>query len=138
MNILIKSSMFNDKQIKRIEKSYNATYVCETCIKSHDEWVNFPCAIFYTEKAHPEGSNYFAMYFNFDGDLTITNGITATEPFFGVQVDDTVIYSRYRHDYRTLGDVSVDGGRDYLKVCGNINAPQVKLQIIKDELKVIS
>lgn len=137
MTILTKSSMFNDKQIEHIEKTYNATYVCETCVKSGNEWVNIPCAIFYTEKAHPEGSHYFAMYHDMDGSLMITNGISATEPFFGIQVGEDVVYSRYRHDFRTHGDVSVDGGRDYLKVVGNIDRPQVKLQIIKDKLEVI-
>ena len=48
--------------IAKMENMYNATFVMESCIKGKNGWANFPAAIFYTEEAHPEGSNYFALY----------------------------------------------------------------------------
>ena len=68
----------------------------------------------------------------------ITNVITATEPFEGIQIGDNVYYSHYRHDYRECGPVAIDGGRDYVKLSGDINAgKRVTLKVNKDKLEVV-
>ena len=123
--------------IAKVENMYKATFVMESCIKGKHGWANFPAAIFYTEEAHPQGSNYFALYHNGE-QFMITNGITATEPFTGVQVGDDVYYSHYRNDYRNCGPVAIDGGRDYIKLSGDILAcKQVQLRVNKDKLEVV-
>jgi hypothetical protein len=50
-----------------------------------------------------------------------------------------VIYSRARHDMRacSCGDVAIDGGFDYVKVCFKDNVPerlQLNLSVSKKEL----
>ena len=105
----------------------------------YGNWANFPVAIFYTEKVHPEGSNYFGMYLTEDKTLMITNGIKATEqPFSGVMAKNgDVIYSRYRHDHRTSddGSVFVDGGRDYFRSGVYAKEQYVSLRVNKDKLE---
>ncbi len=136
---------FNEAAIPLIEERYNAKFVCETCIKNRDYWRNEPSMIFYSEKKHPEGSNYFAVS-ELNGKIVISDGISATEPFVGVVADnDEIVYSRFRHDYRTSSDksVSIDGGRDYIKLSGGESIfgkfipKTVKLQIVKDQLVVV-
>jgi len=100
MNILNECTFLTQEQITDIEEKYAGTYVFESCLKDKDgKWLNFPVAIFYTEKAHPEGSNYFAM-FMLHGYPMIADGISATEGHsVGVKAfNNEVIYSRYRHD----------------------------------------
>lgn len=117
------STIFRKETIAKIEEKYNAKYVLETCLAdSKGNWYNFPVALFYTEKAHPEGSNYFAMY-EANGEYLITDGITAVKDvvYTGIINDGVVEYSRYRHDFRMFGENFIDGGRDYLRVGGNLN-----------------
>ena len=102
--------------IAKVEQMYNAKYVFETCLKTRfGGWSEFPVAIFYTEEAHPQGSNYMGLYRNDFGDMMVCNGISALEEFDALQIDEDIIYSRYRHDYGELGEASIDGGRDYVK-----------------------
>ena len=140
-NIKNESSWLDDDTILKIEDKYNATYVFESCLKDvYGNWANFPVAIFYTEEAHPEGSNYFGLYLTEDKTLMITNGIKATEESFsGVMAKNgDVIYSRYRHDYRTSddGSVFVDGGRDYFRSGVYAKEQYVSLRVNKDKLEV--
>lgn len=121
--------------IAKVENMYNAKYVFETCIKTKNgDWSNRPVAIFYTAVPHPEGSNYFGLYRTDFGDIMITDGISAIEPFDALQVGDDIIYSRYRHDYRVFNGAMVDGGRDYFK--HNMNGTPVKLRVNKDKLVI--
>ncbi len=130
--------------IAKIENMYKATFVMESCIKDRNGgWCNFPAAIFYTEEAHPQGSNYFALYRErmppldtLEPRIMITNGISATEPFDGLQIGEDIIYSRYRHDYREYKGAMVDGGRDYFKRSSDRGTP-VKLKVNKDKLEVV-
>jgi hypothetical protein len=124
--------------IAKVENMYKATFVMESCLKDkHGGWCNWPAAIFYTEEAHPQGSNYFALYNNGE-QFMITNGITATEPFEGIQIGDNVYYSHYRHHAKDCGRVIIDGGRDYVKLIGDIHsAKKVTLKVNKDKLEVI-
>lgn len=145
MKIHNECAWLKPKGVARIEKKYNATFVMDSCIKSRDGgWCNFPAAIFYTEKAHPKGSNYFAIYGEHLGHAVrfmITNGISAIEDFKGIRVGDDVYYSRYRHDYRAFGpgDFFVDGGREYIRYGGEPfeEMKQVIIRVNKDKLEVV-
>jgi hypothetical protein len=142
MNILNECTFLTQEQIRDIEDKYNAKYVFESCCKDRDgNWGNFPAAIFYTEKAHPEGSNYFAMFFS-HRHLMIADGISATEKHIvGVEAfNGDVIYSRYRHDYRTSPDktVFIDGGRDYLRSGMYETDRFVNMKVIKDRLEIVN
>ena len=137
MNILNECTFLKPEGIARLEEKYNAKYVFESCLKNHiNGWTDWPAAIFYTEEAHPRGSNYFAIFDNKNGDFMITNGISATrQPFNGLQVGDDIIYSRYRHDYREHNGAMVDGGRDYFRRGGDVGKP-VMLRVNKDKLEI--
>ena len=123
MRVNTDCSFLKPDTIKKIEQEYNGKYVLESCLKKKDGgWYNFPVAIFYTEQAHPEGSNYFAIYRDTDGHFGITNGLSAVEGvnFMGIEAEDEVIYSRYRHDFREhKNGAFIDGGRDYTRYGGD-------------------
>lgn len=134
-----KPYFFEEYIIPVIEEKYNAKYVCETCIKNQYGWRNEPSLIFYSVKKHPDGSHYFAISIDDHGNLVISDGISATEPFVGVIAENgDIIYSRFRHDYRTSEDksVSIDGGREYTRVVHDKLQPTVQLQIEGSELLI--
>jgi hypothetical protein len=141
------SSFLKKEAIETIEKEYKAKYILETCLLVSDKfsgakfWADFPAAIFYTEKAHPRGSNYFALYFRGDS-LMITNGLPSIKDvvFKGLEAEGVVEYSRYRHDYREVKNGAfVDGGRDYFRYGGDSFSDYnvVKFKVVKDHLEFI-
>ena len=138
MKIVNQNPLFTQEQIEKIEQHYNAKFVCETSLKvKGGGWSNFPVAVFYTETAHPEGSNWFGLYSR-EGELRITDAKTALEPFDGLLLEDgSVFFSRYRHDYQRLEDGTfVDGGREYIRYNPG-KGKVVKLQIVKDQLEIV-
>lgn len=144
MKIHNECSFLKPDGIRKMENMYKATFVMESCIKGKHGWANFPAAIFYTEEAHPQGSNYFALYVDHGYHrprFMITDGISATEPFNALQIGEDIIYSRYRHDFREYGEAYVDGGRDYMKWgTTDVNLKEtavVKLKVVKDKLEVV-
>lgn len=148
MKIHNEPTLFSPEQIKIIEDKYNGKYVFESAIKTKGGgWTDRAFAIFYTEEAHPQGSNYFAIgwsYNPFDGlakaELIITDGISATEEFEGILYNDEVYYSRFCHDFRQYPNgLFVDGGRDYTRFgCSVLSeCKTVKLKVVKDKLEVI-
>ena len=141
-------SFLKEPQIALMEERFNAKYVFESCIGRDGNWLNFPVAIFYTAIPHPEGSNYFGLFWKeafMDGDtphIAICNGINATQgEFTGVRADDgEIIYSRYRHDFRTSkdGSASVDGGRDYFRAVGKLPSSRiVKFIVVGDHPEIV-
>jgi len=139
-NVVKINPLFTDEQIEKIEDYYKAKFVCETCLKSSsDGWMNTNFAVFYQETP-PEiaKSNYFALYYNREGNLMITDASSALEPFEGLLINENeILYSRYRHDYKTYGDYMVDGGRDYMRCTPSASARVVKLGIVKDQLEIL-
>ena len=140
---LIKFSQCQPINIKVIEEEYNAKYVGDFCIKGkYVSWSNFPVSIFWQETPPVEGySNYFGVYVE-DDKVFITDGSSAfSEPIEGIVADDgEVIYSRYRHDMVSSADgsVSIDGGRDYTKISGNIHNMIVHIVPDGSTLKIVT
>jgi hypothetical protein len=135
-------SNLRKKDLKKVEKDYNAKFVGEMPVRdSLGNWTPMPCLVFYTEEAHPQGSNWFGLYENpMNGNLYICDAKSATEePFSGLLVDDLAIYSHWRHDYHVhpKGEsAAIDGGFDYVKHTmgeGQI----VKLQVNKDKIELV-
>lgn len=124
MPILNEPHFLTEVDIRRAEEHYSARYVCETALKLGSSWRDYPSLVFYTEVAHPQGSNYFALSIR-DGELWISDALPSiADGFTGIRADSgDIIYSRCRHDFRTSADgsVSIDGGRDYLRVMANDN-----------------
>ena len=126
MKILNESELFKPENIVKIEKEYDALFVCDTCLKkTGGGWVNHAVAVFWNKDPAniPEGgSAYFGLFHRYvppdfrQGPLIITNAISAIETdIIGmVAHNGDVIYSRYRNDYRGSpeGAVGVGGGRE--------------------------
>lgn len=129
---------FKNEMIYHIEKSYKAKFICETCIRdATGGWYNTPVALFYSEKKHPEGSNWFAIFQITDGSVSITNGISSVEPdntLTGITNGKEIVYSTHRHHLSKLDDGFIDGGRDYAKIALSTNLKTVKIQITPDGL----
>jgi hypothetical protein len=141
MKILNECDFLNHEGIRKVEEQYNARYVFESCIKDRlGNWTMMTAAIFYTEIAHPKGSNYFALYHD-DGGFMITDGISATQDIINAvrAHNGDIIYSRHRHDYRISPDktVWIDGGRDYLRSGLFEKTNHVNLKVVDDHLEVI-
>ena len=135
------NKMFEDKTIALICQKYNAKYVIDTCLRTMDgAWANFPAAIFYAKEAHPQGSNYFAIYKGSSGDWLITNGYDAVQGVFhGILFEDgELVHSRYRHDYFVHREAMADGARDYFRsnTCPE-GAKQIRFEVVNGELKRI-
>ena len=109
-----------------------------------------PVAIFYQDEPHPEGSNYFGIYFDpLRESYMITDGISAVTYQSGEREGEPVIYScglneetkeaiysAYRHDYQTHnGVIMMDGGRDYCR--GNLSQGLLRFKIVDGELEIV-
>ena len=116
---------------KRVCELYSAkdgvlvTYVCTSALGDEAQAMD----IFYRETPHPEfGNRYFCLYhnpsFSSDGTIMITNADKIESVEFGMKEHDGEWhYSQHRHDFYTVGDVSLDGGRAYFRCVGNVNSP---------------
>lgn len=107
-------------------------YVCTSALGSEAQAMD----IFYRETPHPEfGNRYFGLYNANDyggvrGGIMITNADAIEDVEFGMkEVDGQWHYSQHRHDFHTVGDVSLDGGRAYFRVVGNVNKPTKWLKV---------
>lgn len=140
-NILNDKSIFSRESIKRIEDRYNAKWIVDSAVPlmSQDQWwSDSAAAIFYTETPHPQGSNYFGIIESVEG-FSILNAKAAVDaPFVGLLIDDDIVFSRYRHDFREHKGVFVDGGRDYFRYGGERmdEAKKVHIKVVKDRLIV--
>jgi hypothetical protein len=128
--------------VAAVEKKYNATYVGDFCLKTKGgNWSEVPAAIFWQEIVPVEGySNYFGII-DQNGTLYITSGASAfSEPIEGIVArNGEVNFSRYRRDFHYSADqsIAVDGGRDYLRVLGDIHQPRVHIVPDGPKLKII-
>lgn len=130
--------------IKKAEELKDAKYIGDFCLRNKSGgWSESPVAVFYQPNPPKNFSKYFGLFLAGD-NLFITNAESAfAEPIQGlVGSNGEVVYSRYRHDFRSLSDGSgaIDGGRDYVKVTGNQKGefpPQVTLVIKGPRLVVV-
>ena len=100
-------------------------YVCTSALGSEAQAMD----IFYRETPHPEfGNRYFGLYWSRPmgarGQLMITNADKIEDVEFGMKEHNGEWhYSQHRHDFYTIGDVSLDGGRAYFRCVGNVSSP---------------
>ena len=127
--------------IRKIEKLRSCRYVCEWNLtdaagNAYDQSV----LLFWNDVPHPQGSNWMALYRAGD-DWYVRNGITASRlPIRCVVSNDgQVLFSKSRHDFRSShdGSVSIDGGRDYTRLLGNLNCDRVWLLPQAGKLNII-
>ena len=124
----------------RVEKLYSekdgvpVKYVCTSALGDGAQAMD----IFYRETPHPEyGNRYFGLfesnnYGGVRGGISITNADRIETVEFGMkEVDGVWHYSQHRHDFHSVGPVSIDGGRAYFRVVGDLQLP-TKFFEIKD------
>lgn len=125
-------------RLDKIEREKNCRYVGDFALNHGGGWTEAPYAVFYQYEPAEGHTAHFGLTVRGEHTM-ITSAQSAVEhEFIGIMsLDNEIIYSRYRHDYRlsTDGNVMVDGGRDYLKTNGR--GRQVRLKIVDDEVKVL-
>jgi len=114
------------------------TYVCTTALGSGTQAVD----VFYREKPHPEfGNRYFGLYRNpYAGyaEIMITNAdIVEDLTFDMIEVNDQWHYSQHRHDFYSVGGTSIDGGRAYIRLVGDINVPRATLKVVNGQFEKV-
>jgi hypothetical protein len=107
-------------------------YVCTSALGHEAQAMD----IFYRETPHPVfGNRYFGLFwhrlhFELPAELMITNADKIEDTEFGmVEVDGGLHYSQHRHDFYSVGDVAVDGGRSYFKRVGDLSVPTKWLKV---------
>lgn len=127
--------------IEKVEEVYGVKYIGDFCLRTTTgSWGEDPVSIFYQPNPpKPEFSNYLGV-FRRGGATYLTNGLSAFEqPIDGViSSNGEVVYSRYRHDFRSCdnGNTWVDGGRDYVRTNIIDRSRWVQLVIQEDKLVV--
>ena len=101
--------------------------------------------IFYRETPHPDfGNRYFGLYsWRARGEVTnrimITNCDKIEELDFGMiqGPNGCWSYSQHRHDYHTVGESSIDGGRAYVRRSGDMNVPFKTMRVVNGKFEEI-
>lgn len=104
-------------------------YVCTTELKSYGHVYD----IFYRETPHPEfGNKYFGLTGHGD-TVYICNADSVEDLKFDAIADSSgnYYYSQYTHDYYSVGDVAIDGGRSYTRRIGDLNKP-IKTFVVRN------
>lgn len=105
-------------------------YVCTSAIGSEERAMD----IFYRETPHPDfGNHYFGLFYSTDYVMITNADAVELIDFEMVEVFGQLHYSQHRHDFYTIADVSIDGGRAYFRVVGNANYPQKTLKVVNGE-----
>lgn len=124
--------MFDTEKVEQLYSEKDGvpiTYVCTSAIHFGDAYA---VDVFYRGTPHPEfGNYYFGLYRSQITDhLMITNADNIENLDFDmVEVNDQLHYSQHRHDFRSVGDISIDGGRAYLRLVGNMSHPVKRLKV---------
>lgn len=90
-------------------------YVCTTDLKASD----VPVDVYYRPTPHPQfGNHYFGLYWDRVREhMMITNADVVEELDFGMILgkDGNYYYSQSHHDYKTVDNQFIDGGRAYVR-----------------------
>lgn len=120
--------LFDTEKVAQIYSEKDAVevkYVCTTDLIASD----VPVDVFYRASPHPEfGNRYFGIYHDhFRGHTMITNADIVESFEFGmIEVDGKYYYSQSHHDYKTVGEKMIDGGRAYIRSSGGAITMHIK------------
>lgn len=124
-------------EVDQAEKKFNAKFIgiFQTVVSKNKAywWSVQPISVFYQYNPPNDYSNYMGL-FSDDMEMYITSAEIASTMLWNASEakNGEIIYSRYRHDYRTSedGTAMIDGGADYCKMRGK----HANLKIVGDEL----
>ena len=120
--------LFDTAEVEKIyteKDGVDVKYVCTTDLVASD----VPVDVFYRPTPHPQfGNRYFGLYHCHIRDcMMITNADVVESLEFGmIEVDGKYYYSQSHHDYKTVGDKMIDGGRAYIRSSGGAVATHIK------------
>jgi len=116
------------------------TYVCTTALGNGTQAVD----VFYRETPHPEFDNrYFGLYWSEGGlrnesQIMITNADRVEDlEFEMIEVNGQLHYSQHRHDFYSVGGTSIDGGRAYIRLVGDIHVPRATLKVVNGQFEKV-
>ena len=92
-------------------------YVCTSALGGEARAMD----IFYRATPHPEfGNRYFGLFIDQQDRVMITNADAIEDAHFAMIEDANgdLHYSAHRHDYKTVDNKMVDGGRAYVRSSG--------------------
>lgn len=135
MNIKHRPIFDTEKVIKHYEDKDGVPirYICTSALNDG----TLAADIFYRETPHPSfGNRYFGLYRNPHSeysDIMITNADCIEDlKFTMIEVDGELHYSQHRHDFHTIGSISIDGGRAYDRILFNGERPKRNSLKVKD------
>ena len=125
--------IFTTKTIVEYYSNKDGVPVKYVCTSAPNKEATYAADIFYRETPHPEfGNRYFGIYKNMDNKLMITNCDGIEDLTFGMlEGMHGWEYSQHRWDFRYVASGTIDGGRAYVKLAGDIHAP-LKTMKVKD------
>ena len=127
------SPLFDTAKIEAHYSEKDGVPVKYVCTSATNEHAANAADIFYRAEPHPEfGNRYFGLYHDhMRGHMMITNAdMIETLDFGMIEGPEGWEYSQHRHDYRTVGDCAVDGGRSYFKRAGDLSVPAKYMKIV--------
>jgi hypothetical protein len=135
------SPLFDTAKIEAHYSEKDGVPVKYVCTSATNEHAANAADIFYRAEPHPEfGNRYFGLYYSTDTRLIqkrhmmITNAdMIETLEFGMIEGPEGWEYSQHRHDYRTVGDCAVDGGRSYFKRVGNLSVTCKFMKVVNGE-----
>jgi hypothetical protein len=130
------SPLFDTAKIEAHYSEKDGVPVKYVCTSATNEHAANAADIFYRAEPHPEfGNRYFGLYHDhMRGHMMITNAdMIETLEFGMIEGPEGWEYSQHRHDYRTVGDCAVDGGRSYFKRVGNLSVTCKFMKVVNGE-----
>lgn len=134
MNIKHRPIFDTEKVIKHYEDKDGVPirYICTSALNDG----TLAADIFYRETPHPSfGNRYFGLYRNPHSeysDIMITNADCIEDlDFTMIEVNGEYHYSQHRHDYYSVGNFAIDGGRAYARFTYT-DKPNTKVFKVKD------
>jgi len=117
---------------KRIEEYYTKKdgvpikYVCTSALGGE----SFAGDVFYRDKPHPVFNNKYLQLYGLGSQMFIRSADKIEgEVFIMLDTPSGYHYSQHRHDFFTVGDSSIDGGRAYTRLLGNnVKTKQFKIK----------
>ena len=134
--------IFNTERVCKLYSEKDGvpvTYVCTTALGDGTQAVD----VFYRETPHPEfGNRYFGLFYvdrySTWEEISITNADRVEDLTFDmIEVDGQWHYSQHRHDFYSVGGTSIDGGRAYIRLVGDIHVPRTTLKVWNGEFVMV-
>jgi hypothetical protein len=135
--------IFDTKRVCKIYSEKDGvpiTYICTTALNEG----TVPVDVFYRGTPHPEfGNRYFGLfesnsYGGVRGGVSITNADAVEDLSFEmIEVDGQWHYSQHRHDFYSVGGTTIDGGRAYIRLVGDIHVPRTTLKVWNGEFVMV-